>query len=89
VAESHTIHSRACARKHAPTPQLEFCQSLAMQMMNNTIYDDGTVVSAPMRAKMRSTASEGLGHELCHCPNYTGYWKLETNTWSKWKTQYG
>jgi len=88
VAESNAVHCRARARKHTPTPQLEFRRSLAMKMMTNNIKNDGTVVSSLMSPKRRLRTGEGLGHELCTRPNYTGCWKTDNNAWSKVSTQY-
>ena len=87
-SSASAVMCRACTRKDTPTPQLEFCQSLAMKMMTNKISNDGMVVCSPTRARKHSRGVESLGHELCTRPNFTGCWKTETNTWSKVKTEY-
>ena len=59
-----------------------------MKMMTNNIKNDGTVVSSLMSPKRRLRTGEGLGHELCTRPNFTGCWKTDNNAWSKVSTQY-
>jgi hypothetical protein len=88
VAESNAVHSRARERRTPSDTQLEFRRSLAIQMMKNTICNDGLIVRLPGRAGTRSRADDDTGHERCSRAPFTGGWKTESNTWAKISTRY-
>jgi len=88
VAESNAVHSRARAWRAPPTPQLEFRRSLAIQLMTNTICNDGLIVRHRGMVATRTRAEDEAGHELCTRAPFTGGWNTGINTWAKVTTRY-
>ena len=88
MAEANSVMCRARARKDSLAPQLEFRRSLALKLMTNKLTNDGTTVSILTGQKRCTRGQVDLGHELLTCPNFTGSWKMETNSRSKISTQY-
>ena len=88
MAESNTVYSRAQARKAPSTPQLEVHQTLAMQLMQNTICNDGLIVRHRGMVATRTRAEDEAGHELCTRAPFTGGWNTGINTWAKVTTRY-
>jgi hypothetical protein len=74
VAESNAANCRARATKEATSPQLQFRQKLAQQMLMNRINDDGVRRQSPLRVRKRGRDDRVLDHGLVARPNFTGGW---------------
>ena len=59
VAEVNAVQSRARARGETTTPQLQFCQKLAEQMLTNTIG----VEVVPEVVRMRTRRQSNIEHK--------------------------
>jgi hypothetical protein len=74
LAEVNTVNSHARARRENPKPVLEFCEKLAIKMLNNTLGMSEQPTSGPAtRARQSVSAIEGA-HGLVDRPQYTSKW---------------
>jgi hypothetical protein len=88
VAESNAANCWARPTKEATSPQLQFRQKLAQQMLMNRINDDGVRRQSPLRVRKRGRDDRVLDHGLVARPNFTGGWSNSLKTWTSVNTMY-
>jgi len=84
VAEVNAVQSRARARGETTTPQLQFCQKLAEQMLTNTIG----VEVVPEVVCMRTRRQSNIEHKCLRHGVSDGTWNPFTRRFSETKTDY-
>ena len=84
VAEVNAVQSRARGKNKVAEPQIDFCQELARQMIENTLDDPPTPEVAPVRRQPRTNADHALKKRAA----FEGEWDLDRRIFKKVTTDY-